>query len=97
MKSGWISWQFGGVASIEASVVGYFLLSFFFPPSEVSTERFVCVLASVGASLVVWSCSTEMSADLCYSRGIRVSQAPENTSPGLLPTGASRLFPLQLL
>lgn len=52
---------------------------FFFPPVRFSTERFVCVLASEGASSAVWSCSTEMSADLCYSRGIRESVRHQKT------------------
>lgn len=43
----------------------------------------MCVLAGVGASLAVWSCSTEMSADLCYSRGIRESVRHQKT-PRLL-------------
>lgn len=56
-----------------------FFFQSFFPPAEVSTERFVCVLASDRASSAVWSCSTEMSADLCYSRGIRESVGHQQT------------------
>lgn len=39
----------------------------------------MCVSASIRASLAVWSCSTEMSADLCYSRGIRESVRHQKT------------------
>lgn len=60
---------------MEASVA----VAFFSPPVRFSTERFVCVLASEGASSAVWSCSTEMSADLCYSRGIRESVRHQKT------------------
>lgn len=79
MTSEWISWQLGGVALIEASAVGYFFLSFFSPLWGFHREICVCFLASVGALLVVWSCSTKMSADLCYSRGIRESVRHQKT------------------
>lgn len=77
MRRGWISRQLGG-RGLNGGVRGRGFF-FFFPPVRFSTERFVCVLASEGASSAVWSCSTEMSADLCYSRGIGESVRHQKT------------------
>lgn len=65
----------------------------FFPLLRFSIKRFVCALASEGASSVVWSCSTEMSADLCYSVTDVGSESQSGTKKHFSWTPSHRSIP----